>query len=235
MKRISVVTSAFNEEKDLPKCLESLTNQTLSKEKYELNIVDNNSTDKTPDIAKTFGANVIKETKQGYVFALSTGMNQVTGEIIAVTDADTIVPPNWLEVIDKAFEDEKVVAVTGIADVETKSKLFYIFAKKFYDYFLGINFLIGKPHLTGFNFAVRRSVFNEIGGLDTNYTMSPDVDLGLRMSKKGKVIYLKEMTVTTSFRRWQEEPLDAFTTYLKGYLWSAWLRKPPPVKQTVVR
>lgn len=235
MKRISVVTSAYNEEKDLPKCLESLTNQTFPKENYEIIIVDNNSTDKTAEIAKSFGATVIHEKKQGYVFALSEGMNKANGEIIAITDADTIVHPNWLEVINLAFENENVVAVTGTAKIKTKSKLFYFLAKKFYDYFLGFNFLIGKPHLIGFNFAVRKSVFDQIGGLDKNYTMSPDVDLGLRMVKKGKVIYLKEMTVTTSFRRWQEEPLDAFWTYLKGYLWSAWFRKPPPVKQIVVR
>ena len=65
--------------------------------------------------------------------------------------------------------------------------------------------------------------------------MSPDIDLGLRMNKKGKVVLVNDMNVVTSFRRWSNNPLDAFWTYLKGYLWSVWLRRPPPVKQNVIR
>ena len=60
---ISVVIPAFNEEKYLPACLEALKKQTFKN--YELIVVDNNSTDKTAQIAKKFGARVVKEKKQG--------------------------------------------------------------------------------------------------------------------------------------------------------------------------
>lgn len=235
MKKISVVISAYNEEKSLPKCLDAIINQTFPRQDYEIVVVDNNSKDKTAEIAKSYGARVIKEQKQGNTYAVSTGLNNAQGEIIASTDSDTVVAHNWLEVIYKGFEDKQVVGATGNAYTHSKNSIFDSFSKIFYKYFLKFNFLIGKAHFSGFNFAVRKSVFDQIGGIDEKFIMSPDVDLGLRMNKKGKVVFLNDMNVVTSFRRWQDNLLDAFWTYFKGYIWSVWLRKPPPVKQTIVR
>jgi len=235
MKKISVVISAYNEEKALPKCLDAITHQTFPREKYEIVVVDNNSTDKTAEIARSYGARVIKEEKQGNTFAVAKGLKSAQGEIIASTDSDTIVYRNWLEVIYKVFQDKRVVGATGNAFIHSKNSLFNSFAGKFYKYFLKFNFLIGKAHFSGFNFAVRKSVFDQIGGINEKFIMSPDIDLGLRMNKKGKVVLVNDMNVVTSFRRWSNNPLDAFWTYLKGYLWSVWLRRPPPVKQNVIR
>lgn len=235
MKKISVVVSAYNEEKNLPKCLTALTNQTFPQKDYEIVVVDNNSTDKTVEIAKSFGARVVTEKRQGNTFAVSTGYKAADGEIIASTDSDTVVNKDWLEVIYNAFKDKNVVGAGGPIIVDSKHKILKSFAQKSYALFLRANFLIGKPHFSGFNFAVRKSVFDEIGGIDETFIMSPDVDLGIRMAKKGKVVYVKDMIVNNSIRRWEETPLDAAWTYLKGYVYSVWLRKPPPVKQKVIR
>jgi glycosyltransferase involved in cell wall biosynthesis len=235
LKDVSVVITAYNEEEYLPRCLLALSKQTFPKDRFEVIVVDNNSTDKTAEIAKSYGATVIKEEKQGNTFALKRGLLEAKGEIIASTDADTVVSNRWVEVIYNAFLDPKVVAATGPADIETKNKAFYIFARNFYDVFVKFHILIGKSAITGFNFAVRKKTLEEIGGVDEKFTMSPDVDLGIRMGKKGKVIFLKDMVALTSYRRWQENPSKTFWTYFKGYLWSIWFRKPPPVKQNVVR
>ena len=235
MKKMSVVLSAYNEEEYLPKTLDAIVNQTFPRQDYEIVVVDNNSTDKTAEIARSYKARVVREQKQGNTFALGTGLKAAEGEIIASTDADTIVYHNWLEVIYKAFQDKNVVGATGTLDLRAGNRIESFLAEKVYEYFLRLNFLIGKAHFSGFNFAVRKSVLDEIGGLDEKFTMSPDVDLGLRMNKYGKVIFLKQMRVLTSFRRWKENPVKTFLTYAKGYIWAAWLRKPPPVKQNVIR
>lgn len=235
MKLISVIIATYNEEKNLPKCLEALNNQTLPKDEYEVIVVDNNSSDKTAEIARSYGATVVEEKRQGNTFALSKGLKSGKGEILVSTDADTVAVKDWLETIAKAFEDKRVVGVTGTATIESGNGIMDYISEKFFEYFLRANFLIGKAHFVGFNFAVRKSVFDEIGGVNEKFTMSPDVDLGLRMSKKGKILFLKDMEVLTSIRRWQDNPMDTFWTYFKGYLWSAWFRKPPPVRQVVVR
>lgn len=235
MKLISVVIAAYNEEKNLPKCLAALVSQNFPKSGYEIIVVDNNSKDKTAEIARSFGATVVEEEKQGNTFAVKKGMDSATGEIIAMVDADTIVEKNWLLDISKTFEDENVVGLTGMGYVKTGNKLLDKLEQKFYKYFLVTHFLIGKPHFMGFNLAVRKSAYEKIGGIDERFTMSPDIDLGLRVSKVGKVVFDKNLKVLTSFRRWQETPIDAFITYAKGYLWTVWFRKPPPVKQKVIR
>lgn len=232
---ISVVVAAFNEEKNLPSCLESVLNQDFPKDEYEIVVVDNNSTDKTVEIAKKYGARVVTEKRQGNTYAISKGMSSTKGEIIATLDADTIAEPNWLSLMKKTFEDKNVVGATGNADIKSGNKFLDWMSPKLYGAFLRFNFLIGKPHLTGFNLVVRKKAFDEVGGINEKFTMSSDVDLGLRVGKKGKVVYVDDMRVITSFRRWQDNPLKTISTYLAGYFWTVWLRRPPPVKQKVIR
>src|ERR1035437_1512308 len=165
MKLITVVVAAYNEEKDLPKCLTAITTQDFPKDDYEIIVVDNNSTDKTAEIAKSFGARVVQESKQGNTPAVKRGMDSATGEIIANTDADTVVFPDWLSTIKKIFEDKKIVGATGSAYVETGNQVLDFIYRKLYDAFIGFNFLIGKPHMTGFNMIVRKKVYDEIGGI----------------------------------------------------------------------
>lgn len=233
--KISVVITAFNEEKNLPKCLESLVSQDFPSNNYEIIVVNNNSTDKTAQIARSFGARVINESKQGNTFAAKKGMDSARNEVIAMIDADTVADKNWLSEIYRIFENPKIVGATGMGYVKSGSKFMDIFERKFYEYFLKFHLLIGKPQLTGFNLVVRKSAYDAIGGINEKFTMSPDVDLGLRIGKVGRVVYDKNLKVLTSFRRWQETPGNAFITYLEGYLWSVWLRKPPPVRQIVIR
>lgn len=232
---ISVVVAAYNEEKNLPSCLESVLSQDFPKDEYEILVVDNNSKDKTVEIAKKYGARVVTEVRQGNTYAISKGMNSANGEIIATLDADTIARPNWLSLIKETFSDENVVGATGNADIKSGSKIMDFLSPILYRAFLQFNFLIGKPHLTGFNLVVRKKAYDKVGGINEKFTMSPDVDLGLRIGKIGKVVYVDKMRVLTSFRRWQDNPLKTIYTYMSGYLWTVWFRKPPPVKQNVIR
>lgn len=232
---ISVVVAAYNEEEDLPKCLEAITAQDFPKEEYELIVVDNNSTDKTADIAKNFGARVVSETKQGNTFAISKGFNSAEGEIIAATDADTIVAPDWLSQIKEIFKNEKVVAATGTASMDTGNMFLNWFSGFLYEIFVNFNFLLGKSHITGFNMAIRKSAFEKVGGVNEKFTMSSDVDLGLRLSKVGKVVFSSRLKALTSIRRWKEDPLKTFFSYVKSYFYVIWFRRPPPVHQNVVR
>lgn len=233
--RISIVMTAYNEEELLPKALKSVFAQDFPKDDYEVIVVDNNSTDKSAEIAKSFGVRVISETTQGYVFALRKGTKEAKGEIIAVTDSDTLVATNWLSQIAKSFEGKNVVAVTGMADMRNLGFITKIISYLVFYLFVKFNFLIGKPHLSGFNFALKKEALEKAGGIDTDYKMSPDVEIGLRIKKYGKVVFNTKMLAHTSNRRWKDGYLSTAIMYLKGYLWTVWLHKPPPVYQEPVR
>ncbi len=229
---ISVVIAAFNEEKYLPKTLKSLQSQT--DKEFSILVVDNNSTDNTAQIARSFGAKVVTEKKQGVVFALNRGIHEANTEIVAMTDADTVVEPKWIESIRKRFEDEKVVGATG-SIVPKGSFLYQIIARFFYDGFLILHEKIGRPHLIGFNFAVRKDAFEKIGGLNEKYTMSPDVEVGLRLKRLGEVVFIKDMAVVPNMRRFNSGLAKTIYEYALGYFYTIWLHKPPPVKQKVIR
>ena len=109
---ISVVIPAYNEAKYLPKCLESIIKQTFNN--YEIIVVDNNSTDNTAWIARSFGARVVKEKIQGMIPARERGFREAKAEIIARTDADTVVTKDWLEKIFRTFQtNPEVIALSG--------------------------------------------------------------------------------------------------------------------------
>lgn len=229
---ITVVIPAYNEEKNLPYALKSLREQTYSN--YDIIVADNNSTDNTAQIIVKYNASRVLVEQRGYVFALDTGMHQAKGEIIAVTDADTTVAPDWLEQIANSFNDSRVVGLTGSISI-SGSGIANEVLNNLYAIFLALHFALGKPHLIGFNFAVRKDAFLKIGGLNKKFTMSPDVDLGLRLKKCGRLVYANKVKIVPSMRRWEDSVPKAFMEYAKGYFYALWFRKPPPVTQTVIR
>lgn len=228
---MSVVIPAFNEEKSLPACLQAIATQNHEGYTLELLVVDNNSTDNTSEVAKKYGARVVKETKQGYVFALNAGLMGASGDVIMVTDADTQVQKGWMIAGLMAFSDPQVVGVTGPVYPRAKNFRKTNFFGELYTLFLLGNFSIGKPHFTGSNFAVKREALHKINGLDLAYRMSPDVNLSLRLKKLGRIVFSSKMKVIASSRRWQSNPGRAFTEYAKGYFDTVWLHKPPKFQQ----
>lgn len=109
---ISLVIPAYNETKYLGKLLASVSGQNFYD--YEIIVVDNNSTDDTAKIAEQFGAKVIKENRQGVAFARQAGFARAQGDIIATTDADTVLPSDWLAKIAAKFgENPRLVAYGG--------------------------------------------------------------------------------------------------------------------------
>lgn len=222
---VSVVIAAYNEEKYLKNVLLALKRQTYKD--FELIVVDNNSNDQTSSIAKSMGAKVFLEKSQGYVFAVQKGLHEAKGDILAVTDSDTSPEPDWLEKIVAAFNDEKVVAVTGSVRYKDAGPLGNFLTYPFYSLFLWINFLVGKPHLTGTSLAMRRSTYLKAGGLDTRYRISADVEIGLRLKSFGKVLFLPSLSVVASSRRWSSQRSHNLLKYTKAYFGTVWLNKPP--------
>ncbi len=87
---LSLIIPAFNEEKYIGRLLTSIAELPLTSVK-EVIVVDNNSTDKTQEIARSFkNVTVVTETRKGVAFARSRGAELATGEIIAFLDADTL-------------------------------------------------------------------------------------------------------------------------------------------------
>lgn len=197
---MSVVVPAFNEEAYLEKNLFSLVSQ--SYRDFELIVVDNNSTDKTAKIARSYGAKVVFCGKKGVGAARQAGFMAARGTIIATTDADNILPKNWLTTINKAFEkDKKLVAYGGLfryysgpfsARIAVKYLAYFMFQMD--------RAFSGKWSLIAQNMAVRRDAFLKVGGFK-DLQMAEDADLAQRLSEVGKVRLDKDFLVYASGRR----------------------------------
>ncbi len=109
---LSIVIPVYNEQGYIKECLESIKNQTIMPN--EVILVDNNCTDKTIEIAKQFKfVRVVKEFKQGIVFARNKGLSSAKGDIIGRIDADARLTPNWVSVVLRSFLDDDLAAITG--------------------------------------------------------------------------------------------------------------------------
>jgi len=199
---ISVIIPTYNEEKFLEKTLKMLCKQTLPRNKYEIIVVDGNSTDKTREIAKKYADKVIIQKTPTVPGARNDAVKIAKYDLIATTDADVLVPKNWLEKIVNNFMDENVVAVCGVDEPRErnlKAILTFKFLRKIIDYASKINyFCLGST-----NTAFRKDMFLKIGG----YRLLPysdDADLSFRFRKLGKIVYDKSLKVKVSTRRFEK-------------------------------
>ncbi len=190
---VSIVVPAYNEEELITQCISSLKQQDYAGP-YDIIIVDNACTDRTSAIALSMGVRVIRECNRGYVHAMKTGFSEATGDIIACTDADTMVPSNWLSKIVNNLSKPGVVACSGVFT--------------FHDGPLPLR-LLGEVagrlnyHLAGANMAVWRSVYLASGGFDPKVNMGADVELSQRIARAGKIIIDRKLVAKTSGRRFQ--------------------------------
>jgi len=109
---VSIVIPAFNEEETIQKTLNSILTQNILykyKDYFECIVVDNESTDRTAEIAKQY-CQVISAPR-GKLNARDAGIKYASGDIIVSCDADCYYPPNWLNLLIRHFHRKDVVAV----------------------------------------------------------------------------------------------------------------------------
>ena len=93
---VSVIVPAHNEEEYINKCLSSLKFQDYPKDKYEIIVVDNDSQDRTQDIARQFNVKLIFQDTGPVGAVRNAGAKQAKGELLAFIDADCTAPVDWL-------------------------------------------------------------------------------------------------------------------------------------------
>lgn len=172
---ISVVICTFNRADLLANVLKAVCNQTLTPEKYEVLIVDNNSTDATHEVAKSFIANhsnlrYIVEVKQGLSHARNRGWQASCGEYVAYTDDDCEPPREWLAVA-KRIIDERTPEMFGGPDYAFYSTPKPAWFKDSYgssELSTTAVFLNGQEFLGGSNMFFRRDILEKFAGFDVN-------------------------------------------------------------------
>lgn len=213
VKGISVLIPTYNEESKIARCISYIHKQTLPRNQYEIIIVDA-STDKTPEIARKLGCRVVKQKSEGVGGARNDGVEVAKYNIIAATDADVIVPKDWLQKVKTNFEKRDIVALCGIVlplekhDFQIRTTMaFLIWWAKFLSF-------LGLPVMRGNNCMFRKKEFLKVKGY-RDLAVLDDFEIGLRLQKLGKVFFDPTLVVDASGRRIAKDgTLKYFWTYL---------------------
>lgn len=222
---ISLIIPAHNEEAYIGACVDAA-------KKYgkftEILVVDNASSDKTAEVARTHGARVVYESQKGLTSARQAGFEACMSEYITYLDADTLIPPHWMDVAERAFKvHPEIVSLSGprryfgttwwrrwiLNGVWAVAPLTY--------------YIVGYMILGG-NFIVKRSALVAIGGFDRSIAFyGEDTDLARRLSRVGKVRFQMNFYAYASARRFDTEGIwKPNITYVLNYLWPVFFHRP---------
>lgn len=210
--KVSVIIPAYNEDRFIGPCLESIARQSVSPD--EVIVVDNNSTDYTASIAKRFGIKVVKEKKQGMVYARNKGYNLATGDLLIKCDADCRAPNNWVKQIKTYFGKNKTDALSGPTyyyDLPNNSiYISYLVHDIMYLLLNRRNVMFG-PNMV-ITSQIWSKVKNRVCLEDSR--VHEDFDLSIHIYQEGgKVDWDKKFNMATSGRRMKHNPLSAFLEY----------------------
>lgn len=234
--KLSIIIPAYNEEKLLPRCLKSIFSARLP-EDFEVIVVNNASTDRTEELAKSFsGVKVVTELNKGITRARQAGFQTANGDILVFFDADTIIPPDWFRVAVAKFKSNpKLIGVSGPYHFEAIS-WWARGLEWFYNYVIMPTgefvwkFILrqGGIMLLGGNFAVRREALVAVNGFNTGIDFyGEDTNLTRRMAKIGKIDYTNKLFVYSSPRRFEGEGgLRLAFKYVINFL-GEWILKKP--------
>jgi glycosyltransferase involved in cell wall biosynthesis len=232
--RLSIIVPAYNEERWLGACLESLLAQTETR--FELIVVDNNSSDGTLGIARRYCKEVLREPRKGYHHAVRRGVQASQGVFVAVCDADTRYDSDWVRtlyrLLDERAADGRLVGVYGSVDFHDGGLVYRNLVRFFcFSVFMRLMLLAGIHVCNGFNFAFRRDAFDQVGGYDarTYDKVGLDIDLGRRLQAVGRLEFVPKLKARTSMRRIVDGGLWNFVTVNLHLYWSLLRKRKPSV------
>ncbi|MFN8625380.1 MAG: glycosyltransferase [Candidatus Binatia bacterium] len=213
--RISVVICAYNAERTMDACLASL--RTLRYPNYEIVVVNDGSTDRTVEIAQRYPeARLISQKNEGLSVARNVGAQCATGEIIAYTDSDCVVDPDWLTYLAYKFVHGGFVAVGGpnLSPPEDARIPACVAAAPGGPTHVLLDDEVAE-HIPGCNMAFLKTALDRIHGFDPIYRAAgDDVDLCWRLQNDGHPIGFSPAAMVWHFRR---NTIKAYLKQQMGY------------------
>lgn len=204
MRKISIVIPAFNEEKLLPATLERVSAAaealTALKWQHEIIVCDNNSTDRTAEIARARGAQVVFEPINQIARARNCGAAAASGEWLIFIDADSHPSVALFEDVAAAIAGGHVLAGGCTVKLDRRDS--------FFDFFTGVWNLISRCRkwAAGSFIFCETTAFRDLGGFNTELFASEELDLFKRFHKlarkrRKKIVILNKHPLITSARK----------------------------------
>lgn len=221
MLNVSVIVVCYNEEKNIAECLESLVSQNYPQGSYEVIVVDGDSEDSTREIVATYAKRypfirLVIEPRRYYAMTRNKGILNSRYDYIAYTDADCMVPKDWLKVMAEGLLKNKkinpsIVAVGGSNFAPKNASIFTQAVHITLNTFLGsFGSVTGKAYpesryvtdLPTLNAFYEKKALEKIGLFDESLKQEgEDADLNFRLRKAGfKLLYIPQSYVIHKYK-----------------------------------
>jgi rSAM/selenodomain-associated transferase 2 len=195
---ISVVIPTWNEEANLPRTIGAVRQNSVS---CELIAVDRGSTDKTSDVATRLGAQVIDSAVLQRAAQMNLGARHATGDILLFLHADTLLPPEGLDCIQRALQSSKVGGGGFARRFDSRSIFLRLtcllaeFRNRTIGWFLGDQAIF-----------VRRDLFSQLGEFRAMDRFE-DLDFSRRLAAVSKLVTLRPRVISSARRFHREGPV----------------------------
>ena len=233
---ISVIVPAYNEEKLLPATLAAINSALVGVAGRELIVVDNESTDKTREIAEAAGARVVTESVHNISRVRNAGAETATGDVLIFIDADTVVRQGVFEKIEDAMADPKCFG--GSVAVEYEGP----YTRSWMGFFVRLYIVLGKftKMRQGALQYCRADIFRELSGYDETIYVGEDIEFHWRVDKLAKrrgghTSFIEGPLVVTSSRRLNQmglirmlfftHPITIFLAWRTRSFWKDWYER----------
>lgn len=197
---ISVIVTTYNRSQLLLRLLTALANQTVPKDKYEIIVVDDGSTDDTVSICTNMQQvlpNLVlqrMETNSGQARSAIRGIAIAKGDKFLFTDDDCIPDPDWIENLQESLAKYPIVA-GAIRTPKSDYGILVENISEFHPFLLGnIDRIV--PFIAGANMGYRREFFDKVSAFKPGYAI-PDMELILRARESGFSIRFNSKAIVT--------------------------------------
>jgi glycosyltransferase involved in cell wall biosynthesis len=212
---VSVVIPVRNGADSIGPLIESLERQTLARDRFEVIVVDNDSSDGTAGVARKAGAVVVEEPIANRSRARNRGRTAVSTDLIAFTDADCVADPGWLEALVGSRSEAPLVAgevVVSTGDPPNSIERFETLWR-----FGQGSWVREQGWAATANLLVRTDAFDAIDGFDSNWRhIGEDVDFCLRARAAGYELGWCGDAVVSHFAESELKPMLK-RSFLHGY------------------
>jgi|GEM_PF-325469 len=223
--RVSVVIPVRNCRDTIGKCLSALAG--LKHTSYEVIVLDDGSTDETPEICESNQwVRTIRLCRGGPSRARNQGISLAAGELVAFTDGDCIVDRQWLNELESGFFSDDVAGVGGDQE-STPDETF--FGRLVQEFFKCVGFMTGyikdgtilaeTDHNPSCNSMYRKAALAEVGGFDETLFPGEDVDLDHRIRARGYKLVFNPAARVAHYR---PATLRRFASMMRRYGESQW-------------
>jgi len=205
---ISVIIPVKNRPQDIKECLAALVHLDYPKDKVEIIVADDGSTDATGEVIQTFDVRAIHSPQSiGASACRNLAARRAQGDLLAFTDSDCVPHPQWLRDLSPYFNDEKVGIVGGyVSNFYSRSTL-----DRYEDVKSSLNIgplsfrveenPLSNAYVPSCNLIIRKKAFLDAGGFQEDLTVGEDVDLCWRTRALGyHLLYIPQGKVEHKHR-----------------------------------